>query len=239
MGGAFESLVMRDLRAYADANNAEVRYYAESEFDVDASALVSVNEPVAQPTAGQRQRHLCHTNRTGRPKSASPPAAPQRRPWTTPSAPQPQHTGRCRVRVCTCTTNGPAGSSSTPTTSASPNPTNNSQTRVRSCSTEGFQIRCRSTPILEALTHLSADPVPVIIRRAPFWSASTPSIYAGAVVDRDIRASLWPRGSIVNPTPTHEAHPITRATSLYLHYNQATIWSALLVFNISDPAGLG
>ncbi len=36
MGGAFESLVMRDLRAYADANNAEVRYYAESGFEVDA-----------------------------------------------------------------------------------------------------------------------------------------------------------------------------------------------------------
>ena len=36
MGSAFESLVMRDLRAYADANNAEVRYYAESEFEVDA-----------------------------------------------------------------------------------------------------------------------------------------------------------------------------------------------------------
>ncbi len=36
MGGAFESLVMRDLRAYADANNSEVRYYAESGFEVDA-----------------------------------------------------------------------------------------------------------------------------------------------------------------------------------------------------------
>ena len=36
MGGAFESLVMRDLRAYADANDAEVRYYAESGFEVDA-----------------------------------------------------------------------------------------------------------------------------------------------------------------------------------------------------------
>ncbi|MCY4457445.1 MAG: DUF4143 domain-containing protein [Acidimicrobiaceae bacterium] len=36
MGGAFESLVMRDLRAYAEANNAEVRYYAESGFEVDA-----------------------------------------------------------------------------------------------------------------------------------------------------------------------------------------------------------
>ncbi len=36
MGGAFESLAMRDLRAYADANNAEVRYYAESGFEVDA-----------------------------------------------------------------------------------------------------------------------------------------------------------------------------------------------------------
>lgn len=36
MGGAFESLVMRDLRAYADVNDAEVRYYAESGFEVDA-----------------------------------------------------------------------------------------------------------------------------------------------------------------------------------------------------------
>lgn len=36
MGSAFESLVMRDLRAYADANDAEVRYYAESGFEVDA-----------------------------------------------------------------------------------------------------------------------------------------------------------------------------------------------------------
>lgn len=36
MGGTFESLVMRDLRTYADANNAEVRYYAESGFEVDA-----------------------------------------------------------------------------------------------------------------------------------------------------------------------------------------------------------
>ena len=36
MGGAFEALVMRDLRAYADANDAEVRYYAESGFEVDA-----------------------------------------------------------------------------------------------------------------------------------------------------------------------------------------------------------
>ena len=36
MGAAFESLVMRDLRAYADANDAEVRYYAESGFEVDA-----------------------------------------------------------------------------------------------------------------------------------------------------------------------------------------------------------
>ena len=36
MGGTFESLVMRDLRAYADANDAEVRYYAESGFEVDA-----------------------------------------------------------------------------------------------------------------------------------------------------------------------------------------------------------
>ena len=36
MGNAFESLVMRDLRAYADANDAEVRYYAESGFEVDA-----------------------------------------------------------------------------------------------------------------------------------------------------------------------------------------------------------
>ena len=36
MGGAFESLVMRDLRAYADANGSEVRYYAESGFEVDA-----------------------------------------------------------------------------------------------------------------------------------------------------------------------------------------------------------
>lgn len=36
LGGAFESLVMRDLRAYADANDAEVRYYAESGFEVDA-----------------------------------------------------------------------------------------------------------------------------------------------------------------------------------------------------------
>ena len=36
MGNAFESLVMRDLRAYADANDAEVRYYAESSFEVDA-----------------------------------------------------------------------------------------------------------------------------------------------------------------------------------------------------------
>ena len=36
MGNAFESLVMRDLRAYADANGAEVRYYAESSFEVDA-----------------------------------------------------------------------------------------------------------------------------------------------------------------------------------------------------------
>lgn len=36
MGNAFETLVMRDLRAYADANDAEVRYYAESSFEVDA-----------------------------------------------------------------------------------------------------------------------------------------------------------------------------------------------------------
>lgn len=36
MGSAFESLVMRDLRAYAGANDAEVRYYAESGFEVDA-----------------------------------------------------------------------------------------------------------------------------------------------------------------------------------------------------------
>ena len=36
MGGVFEALVMRDLRAYADANGAEVRYYAESGFEVDA-----------------------------------------------------------------------------------------------------------------------------------------------------------------------------------------------------------
>ncbi len=36
MGGAFEALVMRDLRAYADANDAAVRYYAESGFEVDA-----------------------------------------------------------------------------------------------------------------------------------------------------------------------------------------------------------
>ncbi|MDE0116427.1 MAG: DUF4143 domain-containing protein [bacterium] len=36
MGGVFEALVMRDLRAYADANDAEVRFYAESGFEVDA-----------------------------------------------------------------------------------------------------------------------------------------------------------------------------------------------------------
>ena len=36
MGGAFEALIMRDLRAYADANDAEVLYYAESGFEVDA-----------------------------------------------------------------------------------------------------------------------------------------------------------------------------------------------------------
>lgn len=36
LGGAFEALVMRDLRAYADAQAAEVRYYAESGFEVDA-----------------------------------------------------------------------------------------------------------------------------------------------------------------------------------------------------------
>ncbi len=36
LGGAFESLVMRDLRAYADANDASVYYYAESAFEVDA-----------------------------------------------------------------------------------------------------------------------------------------------------------------------------------------------------------
>lgn len=36
MGGTFESLVMRDLRTYADANDAEVRFYAESGFEVDA-----------------------------------------------------------------------------------------------------------------------------------------------------------------------------------------------------------
>lgn len=36
MGGTFETLVMRDLRAYADANDAEVRFYAESGFEVDA-----------------------------------------------------------------------------------------------------------------------------------------------------------------------------------------------------------
>ncbi len=36
MGGTFEALVMRDLRAYADVNDADVRFYAESGFEVDA-----------------------------------------------------------------------------------------------------------------------------------------------------------------------------------------------------------
>ena len=36
MGSAFESLAIRDLKAYADANDAEVYYYAESGFEVDA-----------------------------------------------------------------------------------------------------------------------------------------------------------------------------------------------------------
>ncbi len=110
------------------------------------SSLVSVNEPVAHAAAGQR--HYCHTNRTGRPNAGKSSSRTKLLPLDHTSAPQPPHTGRCRVR--TCTTSGPDGSSSTPSMSTSPKPTNNSSLRVEFCSTGGLPLnRCLLTPILE------------------------------------------------------------------------------------------
>ena len=125
------------------------------------TSLVSVNEPVAQPTMGQRQRHLCHTNRNRPPKGRQ--------------VHQPHRSGAL----------GPHQPATTPTPRPAPRPRpdmHHQQTRRLVVNADHVditqpnqqltntrrilfhrgppQIRCMSTPILEAPTHLSADPVP-------------------------------------------------------------------------------
>ena len=127
----------------------------------------SVNDPTTQLAAGQRQRHLCQTRRTGRPNAGRPTSFTTAAPLDHTAPPQPPHAGRPRVRMCSA--NGPPGASSTPRTSTSTRPiSSNSQIRVGFSSTGGLQYRnwCLSTPILEAPNPPIADPVPAHFRRA-------------------------------------------------------------------------
>ena len=103
---------------------------------------ISVNDPTGQLAAGQHQRHLCHTRRTGRPNAARSTKLTGAEPLDHTDPPQPPHAGRRRVRMCTASV--PGASSSTPRTSTSPKPTINSQIRVGFSSTGGLHFDSES-----------------------------------------------------------------------------------------------